>query len=106
MMRDLPRAVALVLLRFYKKWVSPFMPPACRYEPTCSVYMAEAIELHGLLRGGWLGLRRLARCHPFARGGFDPPSLPAGATEDGPSFACGGATENRASSDSREVLTR
>lgn len=65
------RAAAFVL-RFYKAAVSPLLPRACRFEPTCSVYAREAIERHGLGRGGWLALRRLARCHPFRPGGFDP----------------------------------
>jgi putative membrane protein insertion efficiency factor len=60
------------ILRFYKRWISPMLPSACRFHPTCSVYMAEAIAKHGVARGVWLGLRRLGRCHPFQEGGFDP----------------------------------
>jgi uncharacterized protein len=59
-------------LRFYKASVSPLLPPACRFMPTCSEYALEAIERYGALRGGWMGLRRLLRCHPFHPGGFDP----------------------------------
>jgi len=66
------RALALVPLRFYKRFLSPLLPPMCRFEPTCSIYMMQAIEKHGTLRGVWLGLRRLARCHPFNPGGWDP----------------------------------
>jgi putative membrane protein insertion efficiency factor len=66
------RAVALALLRFYKRLISPLLPPMCRFEPTCSVYMMQAVEKHGALRGIWLGVRRLARCHPFNPGGWDP----------------------------------
>ncbi|HVR39611.1 MAG TPA: membrane protein insertion efficiency factor YidD [Thermoanaerobaculia bacterium] len=66
------RRVAILLLRFYKRFISPLLPPMCRFEPTCSVYMMQAIEKHGILRGVWLGMRRLARCHPFNAGGWDP----------------------------------
>ena len=66
------RALALVPLRFYKRFLSPLLPPMCRFEPTCSIYMMQAIEKRGTLRGVWLGMRRLARCHPFNPGGWDP----------------------------------
>jgi putative membrane protein insertion efficiency factor len=59
-------------IRFYKLFVSPLLPPACRYLPTCSDYAAEAIEKHGALRGTWLAARRLARCHPWGGSGYDP----------------------------------
>jgi len=71
-MKSMARSVVIGTLRAYKRFVSPLLPPACRYQPTCSEYAAEAVELHGVLRGGWLALRRLLRCHPFTRGGFDP----------------------------------
>jgi putative membrane protein insertion efficiency factor len=64
--------LALALLRFYKRWISPMLPSACRFYPTCSEYMRDAIVAHGLLRGVWMGLRRLSKCHPFHEGGFDP----------------------------------
>ena len=66
------RTLALLPLRFYKRFLSPLLPPMCRFDPTCSIYMMQAIEKHGTLRGLWLGLRRLARCHPFNPGGWDP----------------------------------
>ena len=63
---------ASAVLRFYKAAISPWLPRACRYEPTCSIYAREAIERYGFGRGAVLALRRLARCHPFRPGGFDP----------------------------------
>ena len=64
--------LALAFLRFYQKFVSPLHPPLCRFHPTCSNYAIEAFSRHGLLRGAWLTVRRLFRCHPFNPGGFDP----------------------------------
>ncbi|RPJ59444.1 MAG: membrane protein insertion efficiency factor YidD [Dehalococcoidia bacterium] len=64
--------LALSLIRFYKKFISPALPPSCRFYPTCSVYSYQAIEKYGLLRGGWLTIKRLGRCHPFHPGGYDP----------------------------------
>jgi uncharacterized protein len=66
------RSVALFLLRLYKRFLSPLLPPMCRFEPTCSMYTMQAVEKYGTLRGTWLGIRRLARCHPFNPGGWDP----------------------------------
>ena len=66
------RVLALAPLRFYKRFLPPLLPPMCRFDPTCSIYMMQAIEKHGTLRGVWLGLRRLIRCHPFNPGGWDP----------------------------------
>ena len=68
----LPARAVVLLLRLYKAAISPWLPRACRFEPTCSVYAREAIERHGLLRGGGLAIRRLFRCHPFHPGGLDP----------------------------------
>lgn len=64
--------LVLLILRGYKRWISPMLPPACRFTPTCSEYAMQAIERFGLWRGGWLALRRLLRCHPFHPGGYDP----------------------------------
>lgn len=66
------RAVLLVLLGAYRRLVSPLLPPACRFHPTCSAYAAEAVRRHGALRGSLLALKRLARCHPLCVGGVDP----------------------------------
>jgi uncharacterized protein len=66
------RGLALSLLRFYKRFISPLLPPMCRFEPTCSMYTMQAVEKYGALRGSWLGIRRLSRCHPFNPGGWDP----------------------------------
>jgi len=62
----------LVVIRLYQLVVSPLLPPACRFLPTCSHYAHESLHRHGLFRGGWLALRRVARCHPGHPGGFDP----------------------------------
>jgi putative membrane protein insertion efficiency factor len=59
-------------LRMYKRLISPMFPPACRYVPSCSEYAMEAVERHGVLRGSALAVWRLLRCHPFAKGGYDP----------------------------------
>jgi uncharacterized protein len=60
------------LLRLYKAAISPLLPPSCRFVPTCSEYAMEAIRKYGALKGSYMGLRRLLRCHPFHEGGYDP----------------------------------
>ena len=62
----------VLLIRGYRATISPLLPPACRYTPSCSRYAVEAITRHGALRGTWLAARRLLRCHPFHAGGYDP----------------------------------
>ncbi len=66
------KTAVLFLIRLYQRALSPRMGPACRYEPSCSRYAYAAIEAHGLLRGGWLATRRLARCRPGGGSGYDP----------------------------------
>jgi putative membrane protein insertion efficiency factor len=66
------KALLLLLLKFYKLCISPLMPRACRFEPTCSVYMYQAIKKKGILKGLLLGIKRLLRCNPFCDGGYDP----------------------------------
>jgi uncharacterized protein len=66
------KTVSIALIRIYRRVVSPMLPPACRFTPSCSLYALEAIEKYGLLRGGFMGVRRLLRCHPFSEGGYDP----------------------------------
>ncbi len=67
-----PRLVLATLIRGYQRLVSPLLPPSCRFYPSCSEYALDAVTRHGALRGSWLAARRLARCHPFHPGGFDP----------------------------------
>jgi putative membrane protein insertion efficiency factor len=66
------KTIALFLIRFYQKQISPFLGKNCRFIPTCSAYTYEAIETHGFLKGTALGIRRILKCHPFHKGGFDP----------------------------------
>jgi len=62
----------VLLIRGYQIFISPLFPPSCRFYPTCSQYSMEAISKYGLIKGGWLSLKRLSRCHPFNPGGYDP----------------------------------
>lgn len=72
------RRIVYGLIRLYQWVISPVLPPSCRYAPSCSQYAAEAVMRHGALRGGWLAVRRLLRCHPWGGAGFDPvPDRPA-----------------------------
>jgi putative membrane protein insertion efficiency factor len=69
---QLPRQLLILLVRGYQLFISPVLPPSCRFSPSCSQYTLEALRRYGALKGCWLGLRRLVRCHPFNPGGFDP----------------------------------
>ena len=74
--RKVPSMLLVGLIRLYQTFVSPLTPPSCRYYPSCSSYAVVALQRHGLVRGGWLAVRRLARCHPWTPGGVDdvPPA--------------------------------
>jgi putative membrane protein insertion efficiency factor len=69
---QIARKTVLLVLRAYKWALSPMLPPSCRYVPTCSEFAMEAVERYGALRGGWMALARILRCHPFGKGGYDP----------------------------------
>lgn len=77
------RRLLLALIRLYQWTLSPLLGPVCRFEPSCSRYTAACIERFGAVRGSWLGLKRLGRCHPFHPGGFDPPPPEATAAAPG-----------------------
>ena len=84
--QDIPRKAIIVALRMYKRFLSPLIPPACRFYPTCSEYAMDAFRLHGLGRAAWLSAKRLIRCGPWSAGGFDPvPEAPT--LEDPPDGA-------------------
>ena len=69
----LPASILIGLVRFYQKFISPMLPPTCRFQPTCSEYMIQSIRKRGFLVGAWRGTWRILRCHPFSKGGIDPP---------------------------------
>lgn len=71
-LREMPRRAMLGAVRFYRRQISPSLPPSCRFTPTCSAYALEAIERYGALKGGWMAFRRILRCNPFHPGGYDP----------------------------------
>ena len=71
-LREIPRRLVTLPIRGYQKFISPALPPSCRFSPSCSQYALEAVSKYGALKGMWLGARRLVRCHPFNPGGYDP----------------------------------
>jgi hypothetical protein len=85
--RPAPAAwVLMLLVTGYRRFVSPLLGPTCRFEPSCSAYSLEALRMHGALRGTWLTVRRIARCHPFHPGGYDPVPPPKGHTGESSSL--------------------
>lgn len=64
--------LCMLLIRFYQRFISPVLPPACRFTPTCSQYAYLAFKKYGFFKGGWLALKRILKCHPFHKGGYDP----------------------------------
>lgn len=71
-LQNIPRTAIVGVVKIYKCCISPFLPPSCRFTPSCSTYMIQAVEKHGVLRGVVLGVWRILRCHPFSKGGYDP----------------------------------
>ena len=70
--RRLPRRLLMLLIRGYQRFISPAFPPSCRFTPTCSTYALTSVERYGVIRGGWLAVKRIGRCHPWNPGGYDP----------------------------------
>jgi uncharacterized protein len=101
--RDLSPAGWLLvgLLTVYRRFISPLLGPRCRFYPSCSAYALEAVQLHGALRGSWLAVRRLSRCHPFHAGGLDPVPGSAGAQGDSGGT---GPEDHEARSQGRDVM--
>ena len=71
-LRQIAGGILIAPIRFYRYFISPLLPPSCRFEPTCSHYTEQAIVKYGLLKGSWMGAKRIGRCHPWNPGGYDP----------------------------------
>ena len=71
-MKNILVRIMIGVIRFYQYAISPYLPPSCRYTPTCSAYGVEALKKHGPFKGGWLTLKRISSCHPWGGSGFDP----------------------------------
>lgn len=67
-----PKRGAIALVNFYRKYISPMFPPSCRYVPTCSEYAMIALQRYGFIKGSWIAIKRICRCHPWHPGGYDP----------------------------------
>lgn len=76
-MRRLLQRLLQLLIKGYQGFLRPWMPPLCRYQPSCSDYALQALQLHGPVKGSWMATKRICRCHPFHAGGYDPVPLPA-----------------------------
>lgn len=81
MVASAARTIARMLIRGYQLFISPLFPPTCRHVPTCSSYAMEAVEKHGAIKGSWLSLKRLLRCHPWGSSGWDPVPEPGSRPE-------------------------
>ncbi len=66
------KKIMIAMIRFYQNFISPLFPPTCRFTPTCSVYFIQALEKYGVIKGSYLGIRRILKCHPWHEGGYDP----------------------------------
>lgn len=64
--------ILTAIIKFYKIFISPLFPPSCRFQPTCSTYAIEAIQSHGAIKGSWMAMKRISKCHPLHEGGYDP----------------------------------
>jgi len=71
-MKQLPRKIVVLMIQGYRQVISPLFPPTCKYYPTCSAYAVGAVEKYGVLRGGWLAIKRVVRCNPWSYRGYDP----------------------------------
>jgi putative membrane protein insertion efficiency factor len=69
----IPSLLLIGFVRFYQRCLRPFLPPSCRFEPSCSQYFIDAVQKYGALKGAWRGTKRICRCHPWSAGGYDPP---------------------------------
>lgn len=81
-MKKILKHLLILLVKFYQKFLSPICPGVCRYTPTCSQYMIEAIETYGIIKGIWLGSKRILRCHPWGGSGYDPVPKPTNKKTD------------------------